>query len=171
MMNHHSLADINKPTPQTHAVLGYTVFWRLGGVCVPQSELAQMLTRHAFGTYLPDPPTPVVALRRALLEWSRRLSREPLRVCLITKQPLVCALVRDVANPGSLSLSHAIHLRVLYGETTGDLICTTQASGPITKSWLLAHVRHVPPRKAWQEAYWTLPRAVTGQMDSMNPSR
>src|SRR5262245_36898774 len=50
-------------------LVGYTGFWRLAGIRVSHPDLDQALKATGFDKYLPDPPTPRVALRRALAEW------------------------------------------------------------------------------------------------------
>jgi hypothetical protein len=49
-------------------LIGYTVFWRLAGIRVSHPDLEQALQSAGFDNYLPDPPTPHVALRRALID-------------------------------------------------------------------------------------------------------
>jgi hypothetical protein len=51
------------------SLIGYTVFWRLVGIRVSHPDLEQALQATGFDKYLPDPPTPRVALRRALADW------------------------------------------------------------------------------------------------------
>src|SRR6266508_4390798 len=56
-------------------LVGFTVFWRLAGIRVSHPDLEQALQSTGFDKYLPDPPTPRVALRRALAEWIRAKQR------------------------------------------------------------------------------------------------
>jgi hypothetical protein len=56
-------------------LVGFTVFWRLAGVRVSQPDLERALQTAGFDKYLPDPPTPRVALRRALAEWIKAKQR------------------------------------------------------------------------------------------------
>jgi hypothetical protein len=62
------LSGIEESTSQLPLV-GYTVFWRLAGIRVALPELSQAMAATGFSKYLPDPPTPRVALRRALAQW------------------------------------------------------------------------------------------------------
>src|SRR5215212_4042852 len=50
-------------------LLGYTVFWALGGIRVRHADLKQALATASFADYLPDPPTARIALRRAIVDW------------------------------------------------------------------------------------------------------
>jgi len=65
-----NLNSVEASTAQLPLV-GYTVFWRLAGIRVNHSDLEKALRATGFDRYLPDPPTPRVALRRALECWLR----------------------------------------------------------------------------------------------------
>ena len=56
-------------------LIGFTVLWRLEGIRVSHPDLEQALRSAGFEKYLPDPPTPRVALRRALAEWIKTKQR------------------------------------------------------------------------------------------------
>jgi hypothetical protein len=108
-----------------------------------------------FEKYLPDPPTPRVALRRALAEWIRAKQRtaRDLRlqqddedqdesdgghrrtlIRVINRagsEHLVCALVAEDIDFGMLGLSYGTALRILLHKKTGEMICTTDAEGVI----------------------------------------
>ena len=49
-------------------IMGYAVFWRLTGVRVAHSDLQLALVEAGLLPFLPEPPTPRTALRRALVE-------------------------------------------------------------------------------------------------------
>ncbi len=68
MRNGVNIRDLNGVEASTAQLplVGYTVFWRLTGIRVSHPDLEQALESTGFEKYLPDPPTPRVALRRAL---------------------------------------------------------------------------------------------------------
>jgi hypothetical protein len=72
-----NIRDLNGVEASTSQfpLLGYTVFWRLSGIRVSHPDLERALQSTGFDKYLPDPPTPRVALRRALAEWIRAKQR------------------------------------------------------------------------------------------------
>src|SRR5260221_7626394 len=63
-----SLSDIERSTANLPLV-GYTVFWRLAGIRVPHTELAAAVATAGFTGFLPEPPSPRKALRRAIEAW------------------------------------------------------------------------------------------------------
>jgi hypothetical protein len=65
------IRDLNgvEATTSQFPLIGYTVFWRLARICVSHPDLERALQSTGFNKYLPDPPTPRVALRRVLAEW------------------------------------------------------------------------------------------------------
>src|SRR5215510_14245004 len=73
MLNGVNIRDLNgvETSASQLPLVGYTVFWRLTGIRVSHPDLEQSLKAIGFEKYLPDPPTPRVALRRALAEWIR----------------------------------------------------------------------------------------------------
>ena len=77
MLNGMSIRDLNGVEASTSQfpLIGYTVFWRLAGIRVSHPDLERTLQSTGFDKYLPDPPTPRVALRRALAEWIRAKKR------------------------------------------------------------------------------------------------
>jgi hypothetical protein len=108
-----------------------------------------------FDKYLPDPPTPRVALRRALAEWikakqriARELQLQPddgnqdengggRRRTLIRvinragSEHLVYALVAEDVDISALGLSYGTALRIQPHKKTGEMICTIDAEGVI----------------------------------------
>src|SRR5262245_18501736 len=70
MHNGVNIRDLNGLEAATSQLplIGFTILWRLEGVRVSHPDLAQALQSAGFEQYLPDPPTPRVALRRALAE-------------------------------------------------------------------------------------------------------
>jgi hypothetical protein len=68
------LNDLEAATTQL-PLIGFTVLWRLEGIRVSHSDLEQTLQAAGVEKYLPDPPTPRVALRRALAEWIKTKQR------------------------------------------------------------------------------------------------
>jgi len=136
-------------------LVGYTVFWRLAGIRVSHPDLGQALQTAGFDKYMPDPPTPRVALRRALAEWikakqriARNLQlqqdddeqekndagRQRTLIRVINRaggEHLVYALVAEDIDFSVLGLSYGTALRILLHKKTGEMICTTDAEGVI----------------------------------------
>src|SRR5262249_60950541 len=77
MHNGADIRDLNSLEAATSQLplIGFTVLWRLEGIRVSHPDLGQALQSAGFEKYLPDPPTPRVALRRALAEWSKTKQR------------------------------------------------------------------------------------------------
>jgi len=77
MYNGVNIRDLNgvEASNSQFPLIGYTVFWRLAGIRVSHPDLEQALHTTGFDKHLPDPPTPRVALRRALAEWIRTKQR------------------------------------------------------------------------------------------------
>jgi len=122
--------DIREPDPAL-ALLGYTVFWRLSGVCVRRQALAQALATTGFGDALPPLPSPAIALRRALLAFIRQSrAAGTLLLRTVSRQPGVLVLVEEVSGQQD-TLCYRTHLRARYAAATQEVFCTTQASGPI----------------------------------------
>jgi hypothetical protein len=152
-----NIRDLNgvEATTSQFPLIGYTVFWRLAGIRVSRPDLELALQAAGFEKYLPDPPTPRVALRRALAEWIRakqRIARDlqlqqgdeeqeendgGRRRTLIRvinragSEHLVYALVAEDVDFSALGLSYGTALRILLHKKTGEMICTTDAEGVI----------------------------------------
>jgi hypothetical protein len=152
-----NIRDLNGVEASTSQfpLVGYTVFWRLAGIRVSHPGLERALQATGFDNYLPDPPTPRVALRRALAEWikaKQRLARslqlqqddedhdengDGRRRTLIRvinragSEHLVYALVAEDIDFSALGLSYGTALRILLHKKTGEMICTTDAEGMI----------------------------------------
>ncbi len=168
MYNGVNIRDLNGVEASTSQfpLIGYTVFWRLAGIRVSHPDLEQALQATGFDKYLPDPPTPRAALRRALAEWIRakqRIARDPQlqqndedhdennggsRRTLIRvinragSEHLVYALVAEDIDFSMLGLSYGTALRILLHKKTGEMICTTDAEGVIDaqrESWQVAN--------------------------------
>jgi hypothetical protein len=157
MHNSINIRDLNGVEASTSQLplIGYTVFWRLAGIRVSHSDLEQALQATGFDKYLPDPPTPRVALRRALVEWikakqqiARNLQlqqgdedqdesgggRRRTLIRVINRagsEHLVYALVAEDIDFSVLGLSYGTALRILLHKKTGEMICTTDAEGVI----------------------------------------
>jgi hypothetical protein len=153
-VNIHDLNGVEASTSQ-FPLIGYTVFWRLAGIRISHPDLERSLQATGFDKYLPDPPTPRVALRRALAEWIRvkqRIARslqlqqddedhdengDGRRRTLIRvinragSEHLVYALVAEDIDFSALGLSYGTALRILLYKKTGEMICTTDAEGVI----------------------------------------
>lgn len=74
---HHNILDLNSVESSTaqFPLIGYTVFWRLAGIRVSHPDLEHALLTTSFSDHLPDPPSPRVALRRALEAWVKDKQR------------------------------------------------------------------------------------------------
>jgi hypothetical protein len=157
MNNGVNIRDLNEVEASTSQLplIGYTVFWRLAGIRVSHPGLERALQETGFDKYLPDPPTPRVALRRALAEWiktKQRITRNlqlrqggeeqdendgDRRRTLIRvinragSEHLVYALVAEDIDFSMLGLSYGTALRILLHKKTGEMICTTDAEGVI----------------------------------------
>ena len=157
MRNGVDIRDLNSLESATSQLplIGFTVLWRLEGIRVSHPDLEQALQSVGFEKYLPDPPTPRVALRRALAEWIRakqRIARSlqfqqddedhdenggGRRRTLIRiinragSEHLVYALVAEDIDFSALGLSYGTALRILLHKKTGEMICTTDAEGVI----------------------------------------
>jgi hypothetical protein len=77
MLNGVDIRDLNGLEAATSQLplVGFTVLWRLEGIRIGHPDLEQALQSAGFEKYQPDPPTPRVALRRALAEWIKTKQR------------------------------------------------------------------------------------------------
>ncbi len=121
--------DIRAPDANV-AVLGYAVFWRLSGVQVPHTALEAALTQAGFARFVPAPPSPPTALRRALLWFAQHAGCETLLLRVVSRAPWVFALVREERDQQG-SLTYVTRMRVRYDPWTRDICCTRSPSGPI----------------------------------------
>jgi hypothetical protein len=153
MLNGVNIRDLNGVEASTSQfpLIGHTVFWRLAGIRVSHPDLDRALQATGFDKYLPDPPTPRVALRRALADWIRTKQNSQLRqndddsdenggsrrrtlIRIINRagsEHLVYALVAEDIDFSALGLSYGTALRILLHKKTGEMICTTDAEGVI----------------------------------------
>jgi Family of unknown function (DUF6744) len=153
-LNIHDLNGVEASISQ-FPLIGYTVFWRLDGIRVSHPDLERALQAMGFDKYLPDSPTPRVALRRALVEWIRAKQRIARNLQLqhddedqdekgggrrrtlirvinrASSKHLVYALVAEDIDFSALGLSYGTALRILLHKKTGEMICTTDAEGVI----------------------------------------
>lgn len=156
---HNHIRDLNGIESSTAQLplIGYTVFWRLAGIRVSHPDLERALLITGFSDHLPDPPTPRVALRRALEAWvkdkqramqsahaanqcdesshddeSANHQRTLIRVInRAGSEHLVYALIAEDIDFSLLGLSYGTALRILLHKKTGAMICTTEAAGVI----------------------------------------
>jgi Family of unknown function (DUF6744) len=156
MRNGLNISDLNSVEASTSQfpLVGYTVLWRLAGIRVSHPDLERALQTAGFEKYLPDLPTPRVALRRALAEWIRakkriarnyqiqqdnddldeNSGRQRTLIRVINRagcEHLVYALVAEDVDFSMLGLSYGTALRILLHKKTGEMICTTDAEGVI----------------------------------------
>jgi hypothetical protein len=104
-MNIRDLNGLEASTSQL-PLIGFTVLWRLAGIRVSHSDLEQALQAAGFEKYLPDPPTPRVALRRALGEWIKANNR-PGELCNFNRAMKIRARMAEVAGERSYASSIA----------------------------------------------------------------
>jgi hypothetical protein len=157
MHNGVNIRDLNGLEASTSQLplIGFTVLWRLAGIRVSHPDLEQALQSAGFEKYLPDPPTPRLAMRRAMADWiktkqqtvrSLQLQQDDeeqdengggRRRTLIRvidragSEHLVYALVAEDVDCSALGLSYGTALRILLNKKTGEMICTTDAEGVI----------------------------------------
>jgi hypothetical protein len=157
MRNGIDIRDLNGLEAATSQLplISFAVLWRLEGIRVSHPDLEQALQSAGFEKYLPDPPMPRVALRRALAEWiktkhqtARALQlqlgdedqeengggRRRTLIRVIDRagsEHLVYALVAEDIDFSALGLSYGTALRILLNKKTGEMICTTDAEGLI----------------------------------------
>jgi Family of unknown function (DUF6744) len=157
MRNGVDIRDLNGLEAATSQLplIGFTVLWRLEGIRVSHPDLEHALQSAGFEKYLPDPPTPRVALRRALAEWIRTKQQTAITLQLqlgdeeqdengggrrrtlirvidrAGSEHLVYALVAEDVDFSALGLSYGTTLRIMLNKKTGEMICTTDAEGVI----------------------------------------
>ena len=132
-------------------IVGHTVLWRLHGLRVQHIALRDALDRAGFLEFLPDPPTPRKALRRALEAWVAARAQQAQATRTLQQQAnadeeqrtlirvinragsdhLVFALVTEDIDFKALGLGYATDLRILLEKKTGQMICSTNARGRI----------------------------------------
>jgi hypothetical protein len=152
-----SLSDIERSTANL-PLIGYTAFWRLAGIRVQHTELAAAVAAAGFPGFLPDPPSPRTALRRAIEAWisvraiersgaplapdgeeegeddearatGGRVQERALVRPINDKEWLVFAIVAEAVDLAALGLSYGTNLRVLYHKASGGIAITTEAEG------------------------------------------
>ena len=137
-------------------LVGFTVFWRLAGIRVTHDQLTAALDQASLREFLPKPPTPRIALRRALERWiadrkrqmnhgqgnvgeedddsfvNQETQRTLIRVInRAGNKHLVFALVAENIDFAALGLSYGTSLRILLHKKNGAMIVTTEAEGRI----------------------------------------
>jgi hypothetical protein len=152
-----SFSDIERSTVNL-PLIGYTVFWRLAGIRVPHPELATAVATAGFTGFLPEPPSPRKALRRAIEAWisdraigsvgpalaaddeeegdddelsasGGRVQQRALVRLINDKEWLVFVIVAEAVDLTGLGLSYGTSLRVLYHKASGGIAITTDAEG------------------------------------------
>ncbi|MGE0885437.1 MAG: DUF6744 family protein [Blastocatellales bacterium] len=153
MSQTNSFTDLKAIESSTEQIpiVGHTVLWRLHGLRVQQAALRDALDRSGFLEFLPDPPTPRKALRRALEAWVAARAQQAQATRTLQQQTdsdevqrtlirvinragsdhLVFALVTEDIDFKALGLGYATDLRILLEKKTGQMICSTNASGRI----------------------------------------
>ncbi len=125
-----TVRDINAPQ-LVGEPLGYAVFWRLSGVRVPRHVLVPLVKQAGLAAHLPDPPSPTVALRRALLHWAAWKRVMPVLLRRAGQAPTVFVLLAEEPQQTLGQVSYRALLRACYDEARGQVSCTSTATGPI----------------------------------------
>ena len=152
-----SFSDVERSTANL-PLIGYTVFWRLAGIRVPHTELAVAIDAADFSAFLPDPPSPRKALRRAIDAWlsaravvgsgpaladdeededdddegpttGGHVQQRALVRLINDKEWLVFVVVAEAVDLTALGLSYGTNLRVLYHKASAGIAITTEAEG------------------------------------------
>jgi hypothetical protein len=153
-MQQITLSDIEQSSTRL-PIIGFTLFWRLGGVRVSYEDLELALSSRGLQSHMPIRPTPRKALRRTLEAWisqrtketnnhyssineledaeeSDQIQRTLIRV--INKSGddhMVFALVAEEVDFEALGLTYATDLRIKLHKSTGQIVCTTADKGHI----------------------------------------
>lgn len=148
-----TIEEIEKSTADL-PLIGYTAFWRLGGIRVRHGELKAALAAAGFGSYLPDPPTARIALRRAIVDWIGARAAAGEGPALVADEAEAAegpttqrALLRVINQKGSewlafalvaedvdfrkLGLHHGTSLRIILHKKTRTMYCTTTTNGVV----------------------------------------
>ena len=143
----------------TLPVLGYNLWWDIRGVRVDAHTLEALYRQYGFLPFLPEPPTDLTALKRALHVW-RRARQEATAATLAqagtpVRKREVKLLIRGINQRGTkhavfglvgeqinfdlLGLRYATEARILIEKLPPDeraqrepaIVCTTEAEGLI----------------------------------------
>lgn len=146
--NGHSAArQFAEIEAMTNAVptLGWSVMWFMGGLEAEHGVLNTTMNAVGLGDFVPKPPSPRVALHRALTAMVRQGALpedeqsvpDEDRKCLVrtindyNKEWIVFAVVGEAANFGTLSLNYDTQLRIKLHKKTGSMVCVRTGAGLI----------------------------------------
>lgn len=138
---------------QQGALVGYSVMWFMDGLSSSNATLRSLMAdpEIALGDFVPDPPSPRVALHRALEAMLRDLKGLPAldetsetdvsdaRKLLIRpindydKEWMVFAIVGEAADFMNSALRYKTEWRVKFHKKTGAMVCVTTPSGAISQ--------------------------------------
>jgi hypothetical protein len=86
-------------------LLGYTVLWRLSGVQVTHAELEAAMTIAGFEAYMPTPPSPALALDRAIRAWIKEKAQAGVMAPMGSLGSATSEVDEDVAGSGKKTRS------------------------------------------------------------------
>lgn len=119
-------------------ILGYMTWWSLEGIEVDHLDLETRMKAASFESFMPAPPSPRKAFRRALEAWlraSRGRNGNKKNLIRTINQPkkewMVFALVLESADYQALGLDHATDLRILLHKKEGHVIVSDKGKGAI----------------------------------------
>lgn len=132
-------------------MLGATVAWRLSGMSVQYSDLVTLLESLNLNAYIPEPPSAINALRRAIVRWvDERKAQGALpqladeltvtgasSAAMIRRIPAsrkqspyhVFVLAKELFIHASLGIKYGAYARILLNKVTKDLTVMTEAEG------------------------------------------
>lgn len=131
-----------------HPVLGYTVCWNLTDMAVPHDQVVATLGRHNLEEFAPAPPSPKVALRRALAAMLRDkvpgLVPDPAVAgidddtrIMIRERParesewFLFAVVAETADLAEMGFTYQTEVRIKVHKKSGAMYVSDQESGAI----------------------------------------
>ena len=139
----------------TLPVLGSIVTWRVRGCSVTQRDLERRLRQSGLDSYIPKPPAPRVALRRAIIAWvksghspsvggydtgeddSDAAPRKALiRYISTNKEWLTFGLILETVDRANLGLDYDTELRVFLNTHSDRIILSTDGIGQLDPAQL-----------------------------------
>ena len=137
-------------TASTLPVLGNIVTWRVRGCSVLQRDLERRLRLSGLETYIPKPPAPRVALRRAIIAWIKggyspsvggydtgeddgdAAPRKALiRYISTNKDWLTFGLILEMVDRANLGLNYDTELRVFLNTHSDRIILSMDGIGQL----------------------------------------
>ena len=159
----------NQTAAPTLPVLGSIVTWRVRGCSVTQRDLERRLRQAGLDSYIPKPPAPRVALRRAIIAWVKSghspsvggydtgeddgdaAPRKALiRYISTNKDWLTFGLILETVDRANLGLDYDTELRVFLNTHSDRIILSTDGIGQLDP----AHLPPAHPSAPALEAQW-----------------